>query len=138
MDVERTTSTRGPDAPDTTRTTDRDVYLLVALEVAAMLLWAFWQAVGVELTVTTETGSREVTLVAVTLTTTLVTVAAYLLRWLLRRRGLRAWTVAALVVLVLSCAGPLLATSPAAGLALLSFHLLVGVGLVVGVRRLHR
>lgn len=119
-------------------TTARDVHLLVALEAGVILLWALWQVLGVDLTVAADGSTREVSLVAVVLTTTLVTVAALALRWALRRRGLRAWTTVAVAALVASCAGPLLATSVAAGLALLSFHLLVGVGLVVGVRRLHR
>jgi hypothetical protein len=119
------------------RVTDRDVYLLVALEVAVMLLWALWQLVDIELQARSSTGTREITLTAIVLTTTLAVVASYALLWALRRRGLRAWTAVAVTVLLISCAGPLLAASLSASLALLGFHLLVGVGLIAGVRYLH-
>jgi hypothetical protein len=122
---------------DPLRITDRDVYLLVALEVAVMLLWTLWQLLDVELEVRGAEGTQQVTLTAVVLTTTLAAVASYVLLWLLRRRGLRAWTGVAAFVLVVSCAGPLMASSSWAGAALLSFHLLVGIGLIAGVRRLH-
>jgi hypothetical protein len=122
---------------DPLRVTDRDVYLLVVLEVAVMLLWALWQLLDVELEVRGAQGTQQVTLTAVVLTTTLAAVASYVLLWLLRRHGLRTWTGVAAFVLVVSCAGPLTATTSWAGVARLSFHLLVGIGLIAGVRRLH-
>jgi hypothetical protein len=93
------------------RITRRDVCLLLALEVAVML-WAFWTLVGVDLTVANGTQTLEVSLVSLTLTAT--------------------------TGALLSCVGPLLATTASAGVALLSFPLVVGAGLVVGVRQLHR
>jgi hypothetical protein len=122
---------------DRFRVTDRDAYLLVALEVAVMLLWALWQLVDIDLQARGAAATREITLTAIVLTTTLAVAASYALLWALRRRGLRAWTAVAVTALLISCAGPLLATSLAASLALLSFHLLVGVGLIAGVRYLH-
>jgi uncharacterized membrane protein YhaH (DUF805 family) len=119
-------------------TTDRDVYLLVALEVGAILLWAFWDVVDVALEVQSGSGTREVGLVAIVLTTTMVVVAAFAARWLLGPRRLRTWTITAAAVWIASCAGPLTATTPTAGVALLTFHLLVGAGLIAGVRHLHR
>ena len=126
----------GPRAPH--RITDRDVYLLLALQVAVMMLWAFWTLVGVDLTVANGTQTREVSLARVTLTTTFAALGAYLLLRLMRGPGLRGWTIAATTGAMLSCVGPLLATTSAAGGALLSFHLVVGAGLIVGVRHLHR
>lgn len=119
------------------RVTARHISLLAALEGAVILLWALWRLLGVGLEVTAGTGTREVGLVAIVLTTTLVTVASYVLLWALRRRELRVWTGIAVTVLLLSCAGPLLsATTVGSTVALLTFHLLVGIGLVAGVRRL--
>jgi hypothetical protein len=50
---------------------------------------------------------------------------------------LRIWTTFAAGIALLSCTGPLLATTLSAGIALLTFHLYVGVGLLEGVRILH-
>ncbi|WP_153397874.1 DUF6069 family protein [Ornithinicoccus halotolerans] len=120
------------------RITTRHVYLLVALEVAAVLLWAFWRLLGVELEVRRGAGTQQVTLVAVVFATTLAAVASYALLWALRKRELRGWTATAVTVLLVSCAGPLLAATLSAGIALLTFHLLVGVGLIDGIRHLVR
>lgn len=119
------------------RITDRHVYLLVALEVAVILLWAFWRLLGVDLEITTDGGSREVTLTAIVVTTTLAATASYVLLWALRRHALRVWTAIAGTALLVSCTGPLLATSLSSGVALLTFHVLVGLGLIDGVRHLH-
>jgi hypothetical protein len=135
-DPTQTTAHESSPAPH--RITDRDVYLLVTLEIGVILLWAFWRLLDVELTVRTGTGNSEVSLVAIVLTTTLATLASYLLLWLLRRHGLRTWTITAVTVALLSCAGPLLATTLSSGVALLTFHVFVGVGLIEGVRHLHR
>lgn len=138
-DHHQTTVDRPTDpTPGARRVTARHVSLLAALEVAVVLLWAFWRLVGVDLEVTAGTGTREVGLVAVVLTTTLVALASYGL-FLALRRALRVWTVIAVAVLLLSCSGPLLsATTVGSTVALLTFHLLVGIGLVAGLRRLDR
>ncbi|UMG94115.1 DUF6069 family protein [Nocardioides sp. TF02-7] len=120
------------------RVTARYVYLFLALEVLAILLWVFWQLLGVDLEVRSGAGRREVTLTAILLTTALASAASYALLWASRGRDLKVWTAVATTVLVVSCSGPLLATSASAGAALLGFHLLVGVGLIGGVRRLDR
>jgi hypothetical protein len=118
-------------------TTAADLVLLVALEAGAILLWVLWRALGVDLTVDTGNGSRDVGVVGVAVTTALVTAAALGLRRLLRRRGLRAWTIVAVAVWLVSFLGPTAATTGDAGAALATFHLLVGAGIVVGVRALH-
>jgi len=94
------------------------VCLLVTLGAGVILLWAFWRGlIDVEPTVSTGTESREVTLVAIVITTIFTTLAGYLLLSLLRRRALRVWTITAGIAALLSCAGPLLATTLAAGVA---------------------
>jgi hypothetical protein len=137
-------ATQGRQPPAYSPTTVRDVYLLVGLEVAAILLWALWRTAGVDLTVdlTADTGgTTDVGVAAVAVTTALVTTAAFGLRELLGRlrvrRGLRAWTIVATAVWLVSFLGPTAATTTDAGAALTTFHLLVGAGVIAGVRRLH-
>ncbi|PFG30289.1 DUF6069 family protein [Paramicrobacterium agarici] len=55
------------------------------------------------------------------------------------RRGLKAWTVVALVVLALSLAGPALSGAIGAALSILEIlHIVVGTILIVGLRRAGR
>jgi hypothetical protein len=59
-----------------------------------------------------------------------------LLERLVSRRALTAWTVVAVVVLMVSLTGPLTAAANAAvAIALVLMHLLVGAVLIMGLRR---
>ena len=59
-----------------------------------------------------------------------------LLERLVSRRALTAWTVVAVVVLMLSLSGPLTAaTNAAVAIALVLMHLVVGAVLIMGLRR---
>jgi hypothetical protein len=114
-----------------------DAGVVLVATVVATLVWAGAHAAGVDLLVRSGSGSREVTLGAVVLTPLLVGLAALrLLRTLERRtaRGLRTWTVVAVVVWALSFAGPISATHLSAGLVLATLHLAVGAVVVVGLR----
>lgn len=119
------------------RVTARYVYLFLALEVLAILLWVFWQLLGVDLEVRSERADARSRSPRSSLPP-----RSHPRRRThccgRRGRDLKVWTAVATTVLVVSCSGPLLATSASAGAALLGFHLLVGVGLIGGVRRLDR
>jgi hypothetical protein len=116
-----------------------DLYLVVGLEVAALLLWAAYDAADVPLRATVGDGVETLGVAAVVITTSLVTVAAIGLRWLLRNRdgGLRLWSRIAGALWVVSFLGPLGAPTSESMFALASFHLLVGGGIFFGVRRIH-
>lgn len=121
------------------RTDGLELRLVVALEVAALLLWTAYDAADVELVARVGADVRPVGVAAVVLTTTLTTVAAIGLRWLLRgrARGLRTWSILAGAVWAVSFLGPLAAPDTASMLALASFHLVVGGGIFFGVRAIH-
>jgi Family of unknown function (DUF6069) len=107
---------------------------------AAALVWACARAAGLHLEVTSGSGTTEVNLVSVVVTTMVVAIAgAGLLRVLERRttRALRVWTIVAVTVWALSLLGPLSATRPVTGLVLAGMHLLVGAVVVLGLRRTH-
>jgi uncharacterized protein DUF6069 len=114
-----------------------DATVVLVATVVATLGWAGAHAAGIDLFVRSGSGSREVTLGAVVLTPLLVGLAAIrLLRTLERRtaRGLRTWTIVAVVVWALSFVGPISATHLSAGLVLATLHLAVGAVVVVGLR----
>ncbi len=56
----------------------------------------------------------------------------------LTKRGRAAWTAIALVLLVVSLAGPLTATTPAATVGLAALHLAVAAVLIIGLRHSRR
>ena len=101
------------------------------------LVWVVARVLGVELAVHSGSGTREVGLVSVLVTATVVTLAAGgLLRVLTRRttRAGRLWTGVALAVLAVSLAGPAGAATLSAGLALAAMHLVVGGVVIIGLR----
>lgn len=105
---------------------------------AAALVWACARVSDLHLEVRSGSGTTEVTVVSVIVTTLVVAIAgAGLLRVLERRtaRGLRTWTIIAAAVWALSLLGPLSATRPAAGLVLAGLHLIVGAVVILGLRR---
>jgi hypothetical protein len=116
-----------------------DLWLVVGLEMAALLLWTVYDAADIALTVRAGDGVTTIDVAGVVVTTTLIAAAAVGLRWLLRSRanGLRTWSLVAAAIWVLSFLGPLGATTAQAGWALASFHLVVGAGCFFGVRRIH-
>src|SRR4051794_26516891 len=110
---------------------------LVAAGVAG-LIWAAARVSDLHLEVKSGSGTTEVNLVSVVVTTLVVAiVGAGLLRLLERRttRALRVWTIVALVVWALSFLGPLSATRPSTGLVLAGRPLRVGGGVGIGLRR---
>jgi hypothetical protein len=136
----QTTQSRpaGAVAPRVAKKDDGAVALVAAG--AAALVWACARAAGLHLEVTSGSGTTDVNVVSVVVTTMVVAIAgAGLLRVLERRttRGLRVWTIVAVTVWALSFLGPLSATRPATGLVLAGMHLLVGAVVVVGLRRTH-
>ncbi|MGH3412198.1 MAG: DUF6069 family protein [Marmoricola sp.] len=133
------TGERPRSAAATARTGERTRLGVLALtvEAAAVAVWLLWARVGgVDLVVGTGDSRREIGLGAVGVVTALVTGAALALRWLLRRRthSMRTWTVVAAVVWAVSFLGPSGAATTAAGLGLATLHLVVGGGILFGVR----
>ncbi len=107
---------------------------------AAALVWVGGTVAGVDVAVRSGSGTREVGLVSVVVTALVVAVAAAGLLRLLERRtagALRVWTGIALVVWVVSFAGPAGASSLSAGLILAALHLVVGAVVIVGLRLRH-
>jgi hypothetical protein len=117
------------------RTWRDDWPLAVAAAVAASIDWVMaTQAAGVDLAV----GSQQINVVSVIVTAAVVTLAASgLLRFLESRtaRGRSIWTGVAIVVGLLSLAGPLGANTLQAGLWLVSLHAVVGSVVLIGLRR---
>jgi hypothetical protein len=113
---------------------------LVAAGVGALVWVAATQVAGVQLAVRSGSSTRDIGVVSVIVTALVVALAAGgLLRVLERRteRGRAVWTAVAAAVWLVSFAGPLGARTAAAGLWLAALHLVVGVVVVVGLRRLH-
>jgi len=113
--------------------------LAVAAAVAAAVDWvAATQVAGVDLAVGSDSDAQRVGVVSVIVCAVVVTLAASgLLRFLETRTAhARAiWVVVALVVGLVSLAGPLGASSLQAGLWLVSLHAVVGSVVLVGLLR---
>ena len=107
---------------------------------AAALVWVVGTVAGVEVAVRSGSGTHEVGLVSVIVTTVVVAVAAAGLLRVLERRTPAArsvWTGIALAVWVVSFAGPAGARTLSAGLTLAALHLVVGAVVIVGLRHRH-
>jgi Family of unknown function (DUF6069) len=107
--------------------------------VAATAVWLLWtQAGGVELEVKSGAGSQQIGVGSVILSSLLIALAGgALLRWWEGRseRGTRRWTMLAVGIAVLSLITPTSALTVAAGLALVSLHVVVAVVVIAGLRR---
>ncbi len=120
--------------------TRADAGVAVVSAAAAAAVWAVARAAGVDLVVRSGSGTTDVNVVSVVVTSLVVAiVGAALLRLLERRtaRGRRTWTIVAVAVWAVSFLGPLSATHPSAGLVLACLHLVVGSVVVLGLRRTH-
>jgi hypothetical protein len=114
--------------------------VLLAAGLAAVAWAVATQLAGIALTVRSGSGTTNVNVVSVIVTVAVVGLAgAGLLRLLERRTAsaLRIWTGIAVAVWVVSLAGPLGASTLAAGLALAVLHLVVGGTVIGGLRRTH-
>jgi hypothetical protein len=116
---------------------------VLAAVAAATAIWAIAAAAGVDLTVRFGTGQPiEVTAVSVVVAALLAGLAGWGLLAVLRRFTARAravWTGTATVAALLSLAGPLAATAPAATkVSLMAMHLTVAAVLIAVVRRTTR
>jgi hypothetical protein len=107
--------------------------------VAATAVWLLWTAAGgVELEVKSGTGSQQIGIGSVIVSSLLIALAGgALLRWWQGRseRGTRRWTMLAVGIAVLSLITPTSALTVAAGLGLTSLHVVVAVVVVAGLRR---
>ncbi len=131
------TDTRPEAVVDPISTVRRQAAVVLAAGAVAALVWLTVLAAGVDLTVRSGSGSREVGLPSAVVTAVVVAAAAAGLLHVLdrsTRRPGRWWTVVALAVGGLSFGGPLSATSASAGAALATLHLLVGTVIVGGLR----
>ncbi|NUW33093.1 hypothetical protein HTZ77_16870 [Nonomuraea sp. SMC257] len=113
---------------------------VIGTAAAALAVWALAVPVaGVTLTVRTGGGTQTVEAVPVVVVSLLAGLAGWALLALLERRAARprrSWTITALVVCVLSLAGPLTsAVGAAATLVLLALHLVVGAVLITWLAR---
>ncbi|MEV4019802.1 DUF6069 family protein [Nonomuraea angiospora] len=113
---------------------------LIGAPAAALAVWALAVPLaGAALTVRTGGGTQTVGPVSVIVASLVAGLAGWALLAVLERRTARpgrVWTITALVVLVLSLAGPLgSAVGLAATLVLTLLHLVVGAVLVAGLAR---
>ena len=118
------------------------VLTVAAAVVAAVLAWLIAvPIVGIDLLVRPGGGAaQQVGLGSVVAVSLLASLLGWgllaLLERLVSRRALTAWTVVAVVVLMLSLSGPLTAaTNAAVAIALVLMHLVVGAVLIMGLRR---
>ncbi len=104
---------------------------------AGLVVWAGAHLVaGIDLVVGSGPDARTISPSAVTGTVLVAGLAAVVLAVVLGQNlasARRPWTIVALIVLVLSLAGPLGAASLGAGVALAALHLVVGGILIVGI-----
>ncbi|MBO2447834.1 hypothetical protein J4573_12090 [Actinomadura barringtoniae] len=118
-----------------TRTRSRALTVAAAV-LAGTLAWTVAGPVaGLHLQVR---NSQHVGLAQVVIASLLAGLAAWILLLAFERftsSARPAWTVAAVIVLVLSLTGPLGATSATAGITLACLHLLVGTVIILGLRR---
>ena len=118
------------------------VLTVAAAVVAAVLAWLIAvPIVGIDLLVRPGgSAAQQVGLGSVVAVSLLASLLGWgflaLLERLVSRRALTAWTVVAVVVLMLSLSGPLTAaTNAAVAIALVLMHLVVGAVLIMGLRR---
>ena len=125
----------------TTRTSARNpVTVVLAATAAAVAIWVVATLVGAELTVSfAGQPIQKVTVVNVVVAALVGSLAGWGLLALLRRFTTNAraiWTVIAIVFLLFSLGGPLLATASAGTkVALVAMHLAVGTVTIMGLRR---
>lgn len=108
---------------------------------ASALGWALARLAGIDLVVSTGSGTQHVNVVSVIVTSVVVAMAGGGLLRLLERRteaAVRVWTVISGVVLLVSLTGPLGARSLGAGLALAGLHVLVAGVVILGLLRSRR
>jgi hypothetical protein len=104
----------------------------VTATVLALAVWVLAVPVG-GVDLSAGTPPQQVGAVAVVVMTLVVTLAAWGVRTLLRRRTPVAWWLTCGAVLVVSLLGPLGGTSPAAVGTLVALHLVVGATVAVGL-----
>lgn len=135
--MDNQTDTRPERVVEHVSTVRREAVVVLAAGTVSALLWVAVRAAGVDLTVRSGSGSRDVGLASTVVTAVVVAAAAAVLLRVLDRSTERAgrwWTVVALTVWALSFVGPLSATSASAGVVLATLHLLVGAVIVGGLR----
>lgn len=138
--VQQTRATQGRPEPTCPSHTTADVKVAMLAAGLAALAWTGARAAGLVLEVRSGSATREIDLVSVVVTSLVVAIAGAGLLGVLERRtkqGLRIWTVVASAVWVASLVGPLSASRPSAALVLAGLHLLVGIVVIVGLRRTH-
>lgn len=117
----------------------RIVTVAVAAAAAATAVWLLWTQVGgVDLEVKSGAGTQQIGIGSVIVSGMVIAlVGGTLLRWWQGRsdRGTRRWTMLAVGIAVISLITPTSALTVAAGLGLVSLHVVVAVVVIVGLRR---
>ncbi|HEX3005938.1 MAG TPA: DUF6069 family protein [Angustibacter sp.] len=112
-------------------------FTVLAVMAAATATWgALHSLLHIDLAVRQGGRVQHVESLTVTLTSLVVGLAGWLTLTLLERRterGLLAWRLLAGGVLLVSLTGPAAAVTLSAGLGLLALHLVVGLGLLLGL-----
>ncbi|MGC4820795.1 DUF6069 family protein [Micromonospora sp. DT63] len=125
-------------ADGASRVRNRSIALLAAV-LAAVVVWLIATVGGAELTVDQGAGPKDVTVLAVLLTSALAALLGWGLLAVLERLSGRAttiWTAIAVAVLVLSLVpASLVDASAGTRVALVLMHLAVGVVVILGFRR---
>ncbi|GGU45898.1 DUF6069 family protein [Nocardioides albus] len=105
----------------------------------ATVVWLLWTQVGgVDLEVKSGASTQQITIGSVIVSSLVIAmIGGVLLRWWQGRseRATRRWTMLAVGIAVLSLITPTSALTVAAGLGLVSLHVVVAVVVIVGLRR---
>jgi FtsH-binding integral membrane protein len=119
------------------RVTTRNSLAVVAAGMAAgLVVWAVVRLLGVDLTVESGSGTTQVGVVDVLLTTLVAGLVAWgVFALLLRRRRARWWPFVGSTALAISMAGPSYLADGIAAVSLICMHVVVGVVLITGFMR---
>jgi hypothetical protein len=117
-------------------TTRNSLAVVAAGMAAGLVVWAVVRLLGVDLTVESGSGTTQVDVVDVLVTTLVVGLAAWgVFALLLRRRRARWWPFVGSTALAISIIGPSYLADGSSAISLICMHVIVGVVLITGFMR---
>jgi hypothetical protein len=117
-------------------TTRNSLAVVAAGMAAGLVVWAVVRLLGVDLTVESGSGTTQVDVVDVLVTTLVVGLAAWgVFALLLRRRRARWWPFVGSTALAISIIGPSYLADGSSAISLICVHVIVGVVLITGFMR---
>jgi Family of unknown function (DUF6069) len=117
-------------------TTRNSLSVVAAGMAAGLVVWAVVRLLGVDLTVESGSGTTQVDVVDVLVTTLVAGLAAWgVFALLLRRRRARWWPFVGSTALAISMLGPSYLADGISAVSLICMHVVVGVVLIMGFMR---